>query len=373
MRRWIWISLLALGIAILNFGIEVSDRLTSGQNSAILELLIYELTGVFTALILIPFLLWLFRRAPLTRDTWWRRLPIYFLVLIAFGLAHTTLMTVSRTLLFDLLGTGPYNPGVIPYRYLYEFHKQVVIFLFVYGIHRFFRHLEDSRARELAAAEVREQLTRARLESLRLRLNPHFLFNSLNLISSRMYEDADAADRLLASLSRLLRTSLSERQEVSLREEVESLEMYLSIMRERFGTRLLARIDFPPDTHDLQFPSFTLQPLVENSLKYGLEGTGNGQLELTVEARRSRQRLVVSVLDSGPGIKSEMPAGTGLGLATVRERLQALYGSEQSLELANRSNGGLMVTITIPARVVSEVKPTGKDVAAETTANTGRR
>ncbi len=349
-RRWLWISLAALGIGFLNFGIEVTDRLAGGKSGAYLLVLIYELTGVLTALVLVPFLLWLFTRFPLTRRDWWKRLPVFGVALVLFGVSHTTLMTLTRTLVLALLNLGPYQPGVLVYRYLMEFHKQVVIFGLVYLTYRFVQHLEETRAEAVAAAEVKEQLTRARLEALRLRLNPHFLFNTLNLISSRMYDDADVADRLLTGLSRLLRTGLADRQEVSLRDELDVLGTYLDIMKERFGTALDVRIEAEPQTLDLRFPSLILQPLVENSLKYGIERGQVSPLKLVVTAHRTGNRWWFWVRDNGPGLAADVPEGTGIGLASVRERLQTTYGSEQSFELVNRPGGGLEVGITVPCQ-----------------------
>lgn len=350
-RRWIWIGLVALGVGLLNFGIEVSDRLAAGESGVVTRALIYELTGVLSALPMVPLLLWLFRNFPLERGFYLRRLPVYLVCLVAFGLSHTTLMTLSRTVILDLLDLGPYRPGVMVYRYLMEFHKQALIFALIYGAHSLFRYLEHRRAQEVAAAELREQLSRARLEALRLRLNPHFLFNTLNLVSARMYEDPDVADRLLSSLSLLLRAAMSDRQEVSLREEMEVLELYLKIMEERFGSRLEVVTRVAPEVLDCRFPSLSLQPLVENSLRHGLEGAGLEVLKLEIEAARTHggDSLTVVVADNGPGLSDEPAAGTGIGLSSVRERLQVLYGADHTLTLKDRSEGGLRVEIRIPA------------------------
>lgn len=212
--------------------------------------------------------------------------------------------------------------------------------------------------RGIQTAELETRLTEARLQALQMQLNPHFLFNTLNAISSLMHKDVDTADRMIAKLSELLRYTLesTNEQEVSLRQEVAFLDGYLEIQQARFGERLIVQREIGPEVLESRVPNLILQPLVENAIQHGIAPHARvGQVHL--RATRRNDRLELEVRDNGNGLPKNGPQRDGIGLANTRARLQQLYGAAQSLELKDATEGGLVVRITIPWRVVEDAKP----------------
>jgi two-component system, LytTR family, sensor kinase len=337
--------------ALLLFLYRFLGNVAEGGRAIAREPLINEFTGVFgAALLVVLFLRPLTRRLPLGRQTWPQRLPIYLGVLVAFSLAHTTLNWGSRSILYPLFGCGAYDYGRLPVIYLMEFPIDVIGFtLFTAGFHIFDAY-RASRDRELRTEQLERALAESRLHSLRLQLQPHFLFNALNTISSRMYEDVSAADEMLTHLAELLRASLrtASVQLVPLASELGALDHYTAIMRGRFGDQVRVTIDVPPSCQEALVPSLVLQPLVENAVRHGnASRTGQGCIE--VSARREGDRLVLRVEDDGPGAAHDVDASEGIGLRSTRDRLRILFGDAQRFEAANAGRG-FRVVIEVPWR-----------------------
>ena len=215
-------------------------------------------------------------------------------------------------------------------------------------------HALDARSRaqerSLETERVRSQLAESRLEALTAQLQPHFLFNTLQGISTLIARDPVAADKMLTSLSELLREVLrrGERREIELSEELRVLESYLDISRARFGDRLSIAVQAEDSTRAALVPFFILQPLVENAIHHGISShAGAGAVEIA--ARRSGDQLVLTVTDDGPGIVTT-DAQRGIGLANTKARLQELYGASHRLELGRPDRGGFQVLVSIPFR-----------------------
>jgi len=209
-----------------------------------------------------------------------------------------------------------------------------------------------TREREFELAVARETASRAEaaasaasLAALRYQLNPHFLFNTLNAISSlivtREYATADA---MLAKLSEFLRATLSSEPDalLPLEDELATLQHYLEIESVRFGERLAVEFVCPPSLNAALVPSFLLQPLIENAIKYALAPSAV-PVTIRVEAAREGDTLVVTVEDDGNGQEKDMRPGTGVGIANVRQRLEALYGAAGSLRTEKRARGFVAV------------------------------
>jgi sensor histidine kinase YesM len=209
-----------------------------------------------------------------------------------------------------------------------------------------------ARDREHRAVELEQRLTSARLQALQMQLNPHFLFNTLNAISSLMHQDVNAADRMLVRLSELLRRALDtrDRQEVPLREELAFLERYLEIEQTRFGSRLVVERAIDATVLDAMVPNLLLQPLVENAIKHGIEGQRRGQIRLA--AQRDGNQVVLRIRDNGPGPSrgGTSTRGHGIGLSNTCRRLEQLYGSGQELTLKDAHGGGTEVVVRLPWR-----------------------
>jgi two-component system LytT family sensor kinase len=206
------------------------------------------------------------------------------------------------------------------------------------------RAVRASLERERLRAEVAEQ----RIIALTSQLQPHFLFNTLQSISTLIHRDPAAADEMLTKLSDLLRDVLRHRDRalVPLGEELRFTRTYLDIAKIRFGDRLSFQIDVAPELHDVPVPIFLLQPLVENALKHGLGARIRGG-SISIAAERAGDRIRIDVADDGPAAASIAEA-TGIGLTNTRERLAASFGAHQSFTLMPRPGGGALARLTIP-------------------------
>jgi hypothetical protein len=217
------------------------------------------------------------------------------------------------------------------------------------GIHAldYYRQYQE---KSLAASQLEAQLAQTKLHLLKMQLHPHFLFNTLNSISALLHVDVEQADLMIERLGDFLRLTLdhSTAQEVTLREELEFLNCYLSIEQIRLQDRLAVTIDAEPHTLDAPVPSLILQPIVENAVRHGIAPrAGAGRLEIS--ARHHGPVLTLTVHDNGPGLAAvNGKNGKGMGLAITRARLERLYGAHHRLELVNVPEGGLLVTLEIP-------------------------
>ena len=223
-------------------------------------------------------------------------------------------------------------------------------------VRRYQRRLEE-------AARLRAQLAEARLSVLQSQLNPHFLFNTLNAVSALVDRDPKGVRRMIARLSELLRGTLEPQQEseVPLSRELATIERYLEILRIRFQGRLETSIDSDASLTDALVPPMILQPLVENAMKHAVSKT-SAPSRIDVIARRDSDSLVLVVRDTGPGSNGaaagagESEAGTGIGLRNTRARLEAIYGDDYSLELAERDSAGMDATIRLPYHTAADLR-----------------
>jgi LytS/YehU family sensor histidine kinase len=199
-------------------------------------------------------------------------------------------------------------------------------------------------------------LAEAKLQNLRGQINPHFLFNTLNMISARMYEDVPDADRMITQLSDLLRMTLrtSDEPEVPLRNEIDMLNLYLEIMKGRFAESIRVNLSVDPNTQNTMVPSLLLQPLVENAFRHGAgNNVEGGNIEIVTSAHNGTVSIIVR--DNGPGVAGDPKTALhqGFGLSNTAERLRQLYGDQHQLRINNRpasEGGGLEIAIEIPAR-----------------------
>ena len=218
-----------------------------------------------------------------------------------------------------------------------------------FGI-KYYLLLQEERQRSL---KVMSMAHSAQLKMLRYQLNPHFLFNTLNAISTLILDQNNAlANTMVTRLSRFLRHTLDNdpMQKVTVAEEIEALRLYLDIEKVRFDERLQLRFDVEPEAESALMPSLLLQPLVENAIKYGIAQSISGGT-IAVSARVFGGELLLMVADDGPGLnlnKGRPSAGGGVGLANCRERLRELYGKDQSFRLSTTDPHGLTINIRIP-------------------------
>ena len=223
---------------------------------------------------------------------------------------------------------------------------------------------------------VAAQANSAQLEMLRYQLNPHFLFNTLNSISTLvLLKQTERANAMLSRLASFLRYSLVGEREglATVAQEAEALKLYLDIERTRFESRLRTRFDIAADVMEARLPSLLLQPIVENAIKYAVTPSEDGA-DILIDARRIADRLVLTVADTGPGLSGTAPAtepalsSTQVGIANIRERLIQAYGDDHRFELAENSPQGLIVLIDIPYQVDGPHTAIGGDGRFDTNA-----
>jgi LytS/YehU family sensor histidine kinase len=230
--------------------------------------------------------------------------------------------------------------------------NSMVIFWGAFFLFRGIGYYQKFREQEKAAAQLEVQLVNAKMAALRMQLNPHFLFNTMNSISSLMRFDIDAADTMLEQLSSLLRITLErgDVQLIPLRDEIEFIEVYLAMQGRRYAGRVRQTITVDPELHDALVPAMFLQPVVENAFAHGLSKVEtNGILSLDVQ--RDGKQMRIRVLNSGTGIatpSAQRTDGRGVGLTNVRSRLQLHYRDGWSLSLAEADPHHAQVTIRLP-------------------------
>ena len=331
-------------VGLLFFGYRYLESVANREAVSPLEPFINEvLTGAWMAALLFPLVARVARRYPFDRANWLRRLPLHLGALAAYSLAHTSLLWLSRNALYPLFGLRPYDYGEMTARYPMEFFHDVIAYTIVVSLlHLFDRHVR--------AAQLEAQLAQARLENLRLQLQPHFLFNALNTISSVVYEDPRKADAMIAGLSDLLRRTItdSDAQLVPLAREIETLEVYLDIMRRRFEDKLHVDVRIDPDVQTALVPHLLLQPLVENSIRHGADPRSHA-VSVTLLAERDGANVHVRIRDRGRGLP-DGDVRRGTGLSNTAQRLEQLYGREHRLAFQNGDDGGLVVSVLVPYR-----------------------
>jgi len=227
--------------------------------------------------------------------------------------------------------------------------------LFWSGLYFFIKYYQLFQLEKEKSLRSEALAQEAQLRMLRYQLNPHFLFNTLNAISTLVLDKAtDQANEMLTKLSKFLRYSLdhSPLDRVSLSHELETSKLYLDIEKVRFGERMQLEINVRDEALNALVPSMLLQPLIENSIKHGLSKLEQGG-KITITATIDEQNLVLTIADNGPGIPEPMLGDSlatfkGVGLVNVRERLKEMYGSNQSFTFSNQEPSGCKATVVLP-------------------------
>jgi two-component system, LytTR family, sensor kinase len=358
---WPIFFLLFTTLGFLEFSYRFLDDLSRGLAGTLGRRVLEESTGAYTVLVLLP-LVFPFARYYLFACTGWiRRIAWHICGAIVFSVLHTTLMALSRQVLSPLFGLGPYDYGIMTFRYPMEFSKDFMGYTVIVLLYYSFERYRLAQAQQLAAAELQTKLAQAQLENLRLQLQPHFLFNTLNTISSVMYEDVRAADAMITQLSDLLRLTLhaSRSHEIPLAEELEIARLYLDLMQKRFENKLHVSYAIDPALNETLVPQLILQPLLENSLRHGMK-SGSMAMEISVAAHRENGSLILRITDNGSGLSEVDPSGVfgrGLGLSNIRDRLVQLYGESQEFSIVNHSGSGAEVTLRMPIHNSTQSAP----------------
>ena len=292
---------------------------------------------------------WLARRFPLERRRVLPHIAVHIVAAVGLSLARAAFMVeLSRHV--DWLGVRSFRP-----QFWGSSGIHLVFYALVLGVAHAVLYYGRYRDRERAAEQLAKGLSEARLQALKMQLQPHFLFNTLHAISALIPADAKPARRMLARLGDLLRTSLEHEatQEVTLREELAFLQPYLEIEQARLEDRLTVVMEIAPDTLDTRVPHLILQPLVENAIRHGIAPRIEpGRVEISAASGADGRFLNLEVRDDGPGVAQDSQARTrkAVGLTNIQSRLEQLYDGEHRFALENHPEGGVVVKISLPFR-----------------------
>ena len=294
--------------------------------------------------------------------TWAALTPLIFLLTNRFSLARAAMLMIvgvgvsigvflllgfARQVVFAPLHHRPYR-GMLEIGRL-RFVPQMLVYFAIVAAGFAREYFLRDQERQAHATQLQAQLAEARLDALRMQINPHFLFNTLNAVSALVDRDPSGVRKMIARLSELLRTTTDSRatDEVPLRQELQLLDRYIEIMEIRFQGRLRVERQIAPETLEARVPNLILQPIVENALEHGAS-RAVGEGVVSVAARRDGERLSITVRDNGPGVGVRRE---GVGLGNTRARLAQLYGGNAGVTLATAPDGGAVAEIVLPFHV----------------------
>ncbi|MEP7005921.1 MAG: histidine kinase [Sphingomonas bacterium] len=344
--------------------------------SAIVTILIWTVVGLFQALpevfggfdwhlfvshmidawawvLLTPAVLLIDRRLKSSQQNAAKLFLIYLPLSIPFTLVHTYLTGLFLYPIPDIR----WNPLLDPHFGIYFFLGGWMTYCAFVGILQAFNFYNRLLTSQLKLERVEKRLIESRLNMLRLQLEPHFLFNALNAISSQVVANLELGQEMIEDLGALLRASIDcqSSAEITLARELALLDHYLAIQKLRFGDRLDIRIDADPATLSAMVPSLLLQPLVENAIRHGIERRVSGGM-IAISACLADDRVQIDVQDDGVGLPPDwrMETSSGLGLRVTRERLEMLYSEagEHHFIISPRRGGGTHVAIQIPLHTI---------------------
>jgi two-component system, LytTR family, sensor kinase len=353
------VALAALAWTILGcvFALPGLSTGTNWRHALLLSLTLWWSWGIVT-----PLILWADRRIPVSSKQFARRVLAHVLPSLLVTSVYVYLLGAVRA----AFGIGEWN-GLLSIRFLLDalggmFLWNWLVYWLILGAWQAHHYYDHYIAGELRLERLEKSFSEARLNALRMQLDPHFLFNALNTISSQVERDPKLARGMIEHLGDLLRLSLEskDRQEVPLAEEMAFLEHYLAIQKIRFGDHLRIETQIAPEVKYASVPCLFVQPLVENAIRHGISRRASGGTVI-VSARRDGNRLDIRVLDDGVGLPTgwTLENSAGVGLSVTRQRMVGLYPDGETCFAVNRrASGGTEVEISLPLRW------TGKDAHA---------
>ena len=307
--------------------------------------------------ILFPFISRMAKRFRVGRDNWRRMLPLHLSAAFLFVLAHVFLYVVSYHLFHGFYSAGDRRfLETVAVNFLSNWLLDASMYFVILSAVTARDYSQRFQAEQLKSSQLHAALVDSQLSALKMQLQPHFLFNTLNSISTLMHEDVKAADEMVARLGDFLRLTLesSGEQIVTLAQELNFINGYLAIEIVRFGERLTVEREVETETLRARVPNLILQPLIENCIKHGISRQIRAG-KISIRAARCDETLRLQVEDNGPGLRNENSGNGGIGLANTRARLFNLYGGNQRIEVVNLAAQGLIVTLEIPFETDSKI------------------
>jgi two-component system LytT family sensor kinase len=306
---------------------------------------------------LTPLVLWFARRYPIESGTWKHTAPLH-----AVASLLLTALQISMETYIGWTRHAHHLSFQDAVRHYFGQHIQLALLSYwvLVAAAMFYRVYDQARLRQLQSIQLEARLAETRLEMLRMQLQPHFLFNTLQAATMLIHDDPVGAEDILLRLSQLLRVSLDELnvQEIPLSREIELLECYMGIQDRRFGDRL--RFDLRMDRDALGFavPSLVLQPLVENAIRHGV-GKHKENDVVSIRAFQKNHWLHLEVCNQTSSLADtpERLLSRGTGLSNTKSRIEQLYGKEHSLQLRNLEPKGVCVMLSIPVRQLASAEP----------------
>lgn len=285
---------------------------------------------------------------------WWRAIPTAVAVGAALIAIHVLFVAIVVTLVQHFQPIATYSFGEALSRQIARWrYVDLVAVTGLTGLGLVLATYQRARQLELNESRLEAELARAELEALRLQMQPHFLFNTLNSIAALIRRgDGEQALGTVVELGEMLRETVgrSQRDSVPLRDELTFMDRYVELQRTRFADRLEVHSSVSEDCLGLGVPTLSLQPLVENAIRHGLSGRAKA-LHVDVQASLHNGELQLSVSDDGLGLPEafDIERDAGVGVGNLRSRLNRMYGGRAELSLERRNGGGTVALLTIPA------------------------
>lgn len=348
--RFFYWTAIATGIGLFLVQTEIADAKFRGHTDLTWQPWVWTYSAVYSYTFISPIIIYFCHQWPLGRANLFSNIIKSVLLYIPTTMLFITLMLITRQVAY-LLITGDFmQEWNLVDRYLYEFPKTIGIYIGFVFITYTKIYYDTSQREQLNAAKLHNELQDVRMQTLRSQLQPHFLFNTLNLISSTTYQDPDKADSIITRLGDLLRYSLATEQKpfVTLKEEMQAMSSYLEISELRFGERMSLDIQIEPQTEFLLIPAMLLQPLLENAVKYGIEPSDTHG-EIALHSQLVEGKLVIDITNPWHQRRQQQES-FGVGLQNAKNRLDLLYQDQASILLECENTAQVTLTITLPAQ-----------------------
>jgi two-component system, LytTR family, sensor kinase len=343
---WVFVTILAIYFCTQTYWAE---RYSGDVSASWVAAFYWNLVEFYLWAFFSPFVFWLCRKFHHESGGWSRTVTLHLIAGVLLSLIHCLFDTIGhcvwQAIHHEPFLFWPAYYGTVVYR------LQIDVFLYsvLVGFWHAFEYHRKFQERRLKTVELEANLAHAQLLALKMQIQPHFLFNTLQAIAELVHVDIDAAEEVTLKLSELLRRTLKSgaAQVISIEEEVEFLKIYLAIEQVRLKERLDVDLKIDPSTLTAAIPPLLLQPLVENAVRHGIAPIP-GKGTVSIHSYRRNDTLILEIYDTGPGFSGGSSANSngGIGLKNVRNRLTTLYGSDHHFELINQN--GLTVRISLP-------------------------